>query len=122
MAEPFKNLIDATAVQAIAHHLQRTGGAAFDASGFSHQALQGLDALELKARVQQVAQALVAHLPADVDRACGLLEACLGPPGAGDDLASLRTSAAGLAGSSAGRCGPRLRPAGGLPGPTRRRR
>ena len=46
----------------------------------------------------QVAQALVAHLPADVDRACGILEASLGPPGQGDDLAGLRTSAAGLAG------------------------
>ena len=97
MAEPFKNLIDAAAVQAIAHHLRR-GWPAFDAPGFSALALQGLDALELKARVLQVARALVAHLPADVDRACGILEASLGPPGEGDDLPGLRTSAAGLAG------------------------
>ena len=97
MAEPFKNLIDAAAVQAIAHHLQRAWPA-FDAPGFSALALQGLNALELKARVLQVARALVAHLPADVDRACGILEASLGPPGMGDDLQGLRTSAAGLAG------------------------
>ncbi len=97
MAEPFKNLIDAAAVQAIAHHVQRawTG---FDAAGFRQQALAGLDALELKARVLRVARALVAHLPADVDRAAGILETSLGPPGEGDDLGGLRTSAAGLAG------------------------
>ena len=97
MAEPFKNLIDAAAVQAIAHHLQRAWPA-FDAPGFGALALQGLNALELKARVLQVARALVAHLPADADRACGILEASLGPPGVGDDLQGLRTSAAGLAG------------------------
>lgn len=97
MAEPLKNLVDAAAVQAIAHHVQRRWRG-FDAAGFTAQAGAGLDGLELKARVLQVAQALVAHLPADVDRACGILEASLGPPGEGDDLAGLRTSAAGLAG------------------------
>ncbi len=97
MAEPLKNLIDAAAVQAIAHHVQRAWHG-FDAAGFSQQALAGLQALELKARVLQLAQALVAHLPDDVDRAAGILEASLGPAGEGDDLASLRTSAAGLAG------------------------
>ena len=97
MAEPLKNLIDTAAVQAIAQHLRRSWGG-FDAAGFSAQAGAGLDGLELKARVLQLAQALVAHLPADVDRACGILEASLGPAGEGDDLASLRTSAAGLAG------------------------
>ena len=97
MAEPLKNLIDAAAVSAIAHHVQR-GWSGFDAAGFSQHALAGLDGLELKARVMQVAQALVQHLPADPDRAAGALEASLGPPGEGDDLASLRTSAAGLAG------------------------
>jgi len=101
MAEPFKNLIDAAAVQAIAHHVQRAWPG-FDQNGFSQQALAGLDALALKARVLQLARALVAHLPADVDRACGILEASLGPAGAadshGDDLSGLRTSAAGLAG------------------------
>ncbi len=97
MAEPFKNLINADAVDAISHHLHRVWPG-FDQRAFSQQALAGLHALELKARVMQVAQALVAALPADVDRAAGLLEASLGPAGTGDDLASLRTSAAGLAG------------------------
>lgn len=97
MAEPFKNLINAEVVQAIGHHLQRVD-AGLDRRGFEARALAGLDALELKARVLQVADALVATLPADVDRAAGLLEASLGPPGAGDDLSALRTSERGLAG------------------------
>ena len=101
MAEPFKTWIDAATVQAIARHVQR-GWPAFDAAGFVQDALAGLDALELKARVQQLARALAARLPADADRACGILEASLGPPGHpdsdGDDLGTLRTSDAGLAG------------------------
>lgn len=97
MAEPFKNLINTEVVRAIGHHLQRVDRG-LDRRGFEARALAGLDALELKARVLQVADALVATLPADVDRAAGLLEASLGPPGAGDDLSALRTSERGLAG------------------------
>jgi len=97
MAEPFKLLINPGVVDAIAHHVRR-GASGFDAAAFRQQALAGLDGLELKARVMQVAHALVATLPADVDRAAGALEAALGPPGVGDDLAQLRTSDAGLAG------------------------
>ncbi len=97
MAEPFKNMINAGVVQAIGHHLQRVD-AGIDRRGFEARALAGLDALELKARVLHVADALVAALPADVDRAAGLLEATLGPPGAGDDLGALRTSEQGLGG------------------------
>ena len=97
VGEPFKNLINAEVVAAMAHHVGRAG-AGFDSVAFTHQALAGLGLLELKARVMQLAQALVAHLPADVDHAACLLEASLGPAGEGDDLARLRTSAAGLAG------------------------
>ena len=97
MAEPFKNLINPDAVRLIAHHLRRIAPG-FDAAGFAQQAITGLDALALKARVMQVARALVATLPSDVDHAAGLLEASLSPPGVGDDLAQLRSSAAGLAG------------------------
>ncbi|MBI5256748.1 MAG: DNA alkylation repair protein [Burkholderiales bacterium] len=97
MGEPFKNLMNAGVVAAIGQHLRRVDRG-FDHRAFEALALAGLDALELKARVLQVAEALVATLPADVDRAAGLLEASLGPPGEGDDLAALRTSEAGLAG------------------------
>jgi 3-methyladenine DNA glycosylase AlkC len=97
MAEPFKNLINADTVAAVATHVHRAWKG-FDRSAFSQQGLTGLDALELKARVMHLAQALVAHLPTDVDRAAGILEASLGPAGVGDDLSQLRTSGSGLAG------------------------
>ncbi len=97
MAEAFKHLINATVVSSIGAHLQRVWPD-LDRAAFERQAVLGLDTLELKARVMQVARALVAKLPADVDRAAGILEATLGPAGVGDDLAQLRSSNAGLAG------------------------
>ncbi len=97
MAEAFKHLISPVVVATIGDHLQRVWPAV-DRTGFEAQALHGLDALELKARVMQVARALVATLPADVDRAASILEATLGPAGVGDDLSQLRSSEAGLAG------------------------
>ncbi|HOM13117.1 MAG TPA: DNA alkylation repair protein [Rubrivivax sp.] len=97
MAEPFKTLLDARGVRDIAQHLQRAWPR-FDAAAFEAAALHGLDALELKARAMQIADALEATLPADFDRAAGIIEASLGQPGDGDDLAALRSSPAGLAG------------------------
>lgn len=97
MAEPFKHLIDAEVVRSIGSHLQRVD-AGFARRGFEARARAGLEALELKARVLHVADALIAALPADVDRAAGLLEASLGPPGQGDDLSALRTGEGGLGG------------------------
>ena len=97
MADAFKHLIGARAVAQISTHLQRAWPA-FAQSAFSDAALAGLDTLELKARVMHLAQALVAHLPADVGQAASILEASLGPAGVGDDLAGLKTSDAGLAG------------------------
>ncbi|MBP6903257.1 MAG: DNA alkylation repair protein [Burkholderiaceae bacterium] len=104
MAEPFKNFIDAGVVRSIAEQLRRAAPAV-DAQGFEARALAGLDGLELKARVLQLAEALVAAIQAtgaDAHTACTWLEAMLGPPGRedsdGDDLGSLRPSEAGLAG------------------------
>lgn len=100
MAEPFKLLINPAATAAMGSHVARAGGRSFDRSGFEQLALTGLDALALKARAMPAARALVATLPADVDHAAGLLEAALGPAGAGDELSRLRTGDAGLAGRS----------------------
>ncbi len=97
MPEAFKNLIGASTVVATARHLKRVWPA-FDARGFERHALAGLEALEFKARAQHLADALEATLPADFARAADIVEASLGPPGVGDDLTSLRSSEAGLAG------------------------
>jgi len=97
MAEPFKNLIDAGAVALVGRHVQRAWPG-FDRAGFEAAALAGLEALELKARVLQLADALVPRLPPEPAAALAVLEASLGPPGEGDDLGQLRPGDAGLAG------------------------
>jgi len=105
MPEAFKNTINPTLVRAIGQHLARADARlqqGFDRAAFEARALPGLDALELKARVLQLADALVTTLPADVDAACTLMEAALGPAGRADsdgsDLGTLVTGDAGLAG------------------------
>jgi 3-methyladenine DNA glycosylase AlkC len=96
MPEPFKNLINPALVRACGEHLQRRWRD-FDRRGFERIALKDLDALEMKARAMQIADALEATLPADFDRAAGLIESALAPAADGDDL-DFRTSEAGLAG------------------------
>lgn len=59
--EPFKNQIDARAVA----HITRFVGGDWDRDAFTGEALDGLDALELKARVVHVADALRRHLAPD---------------------------------------------------------
>jgi hypothetical protein len=95
MAEPFKNLINATLVQTAAAHLSRQGRG-FDAVRFSALALPGLDALEMKARAMQICTALEATLPAAFDEAAALIEAALAP--AGRSWAGQPSGADGLAG------------------------
>lgn len=97
MAEPFKNLINARTVHSAREHLGRVWPG-FDGARFQALALDGLDALELKARVLHLCAALEATLPDDFDRAAGILESSLAPPLPGEDLGALQTSEAGLAG------------------------
>jgi 3-methyladenine DNA glycosylase AlkC len=99
MPEAFKTLINAPLVRATAHELHRVWPG-FDRSAFEHRALAGLDRLEMKARAMQIADALEAVLPADFDRAAGVIEAALAPPdeGHGKRVGSLEITAAGLAG------------------------
>ncbi len=77
--EPFKNLINATTVANAGLHLHRawTG---FDRKRFEALANHGLDALELKARMLHLADAMRATLPDDFNGACTVLEASLAPP------------------------------------------
>jgi 3-methyladenine DNA glycosylase AlkC len=95
MAEPFKNLIDAALVAAAAKQFKRHEQG-FDARRFSALAVQGLDALELKARVLQVCSALEATLPPRFADAAALIEATLAPPQ--EALSAQRCSDDGLAG------------------------
>ena len=97
MAEPFKNLINVAGVHDIARHLRRVWPG-FDAKAFERLALHDLDALELKARAMQLADALEATLPADFAAAAGVIEASLAPPPRGEALDELRGHPDGLAG------------------------
>jgi 3-methyladenine DNA glycosylase AlkC len=98
MAEPFKNLLNAELVHASAAALTRAWPA-FDRKHFERAALKGLDALEMKARAMQIADALEAVLPAEFDAACSVIEAALAPPIEIDGVSSQRDVAVhGLAG------------------------
>lgn len=86
MPEPFKNLVNPALVRAAVAPLLRAWPD-FDGEGFAKRACTGLEALELKARAMQVADALEATLPQDFASACGVIEAALAPPGGAPDMA-----------------------------------
>lgn len=85
MAEPFKNQINAALVERMAAHFVRAWPE-FPVAAFRRAALEGLDGLELKQRVTQLARALEAALPEDFDKAAAILEATLAPAPKGDEL------------------------------------
>ena len=95
--EPFKNLLGAAVVRDCAHHLARAWPP-FDARRFESLASHGLEALELKARVEHIADALEQTLPAQFDQAARILEASLAPAPPDDSLDAPRSPGAGLAG------------------------
>lgn len=74
--EPFKTLLSAGVVEAIAVALAEAGVAA---AGFRVQARAGLEALELKARARHIATSLAAHLPPGAGARRAVLEAMLHP-------------------------------------------
>jgi 3-methyladenine DNA glycosylase AlkC len=97
MAEPLKNLINASTVREMGRHLRRVAPE-FDVARFEALALAGLETLEFKARARHLADALGATLPAEFERAAAIVEAALGPPGVDEDLGALRSGETGLAG------------------------
>jgi 3-methyladenine DNA glycosylase AlkC len=97
MAEPFKNLIDRRLLATAGAQLQRAW-AQFPLAEFVRLASDGLDRLELKARVLQVAGALEATLPADFDRAAAVLERSLAKATDRAELKGLVAGERGLAG------------------------
>jgi len=95
--EPFKNLLNATLVQQAGAHLQRVHPP-FDATAFTHQAQQGLEALEMKGRALHICSALQATLPARFDDAAAVIEAALAPADTGEDVGNLQGLRNGLRG------------------------
>ncbi len=84
MAEPFKNLIS---VETVTHMGTALAAAwpAFERKQFEKLARTDLEALELKARAMQLADALQATLPGDFAAACAVLEKSLATPKGFDD-------------------------------------
>lgn len=80
MPEAFKNLINSRTVTQAAIHLHRAWPA-LDRQRFEQLAGNGLDALEMKARAMQIAQALDECLPAAFEQAADIVEAALAPIG-----------------------------------------
>ncbi|MEO6594549.1 MAG: DNA alkylation repair protein [Planctomycetota bacterium] len=97
MGEPFKNLIHEGLVRTAGQHLQRVWQD-FDRRRFERLATNGLDALELKARVLHVSVALEATLPPVFADAASVLERSLAPARVDVDLSALQPGPDGLAG------------------------
>jgi 3-methyladenine DNA glycosylase AlkC len=90
--EPFKLLLNRQTIAQAGHHLQRAW-TAFDRLRFEALALEGLDALELKARAAHIAAALDATLPDDFEQAAQILEATLARPRPADEGTAKRADA-----------------------------
>jgi len=95
MAEPFKNLVSPDTVAHMARHLGRVLPD-FDTDRFSRIALENQSALELKARILRIADALQATLPADFGAACDAIEAALAAPLPLDERGELVAGGAAL--------------------------
>lgn len=95
--EPFKSLFSPTLVRDTAHHAARLLPG-FDASGFEAAVLARLNALELKARAQLIADELLPRLPGDPAERARVLMAMLHP----SDFAATASIPAGNDGGLAG--------------------
>ncbi len=89
MPEPFKTFFNAGTIATIGANLAAQSPA-FDRARFEALALEGLEALELKARAAQITRALDACLPADFAAACDLMLAALAPADAAEDAPGIR--------------------------------
>ena len=76
MPEPFKNFINAELIAEMAEHLS-AAWPDFPQTAFVTDAACGLETLELKERANQIASALVRHLPDDYVQAAAILQASL---------------------------------------------
>ncbi|HET7768162.1 MAG TPA: hypothetical protein VFN74_05255, partial [Chloroflexota bacterium] len=72
MPEPLKSFVNRASVTRLADAIQSVDPA-FDARTFAGDAINGIEPLELKARIDHVAAALAAHLPRSFPKAARLL-------------------------------------------------
>jgi len=96
MPEPFKNLFNVELIDGMAKHFKKHA-ASFDEDRFVIAATENLDALELKARSDQITQAMHDYLPADFEMAAEVILASLGTPLL-DELRTLVVDDQGLSG------------------------
>lgn len=93
--EPFKTFISAEVVRRLGQHLARAMPG-FDRAGFEAEGIAGLEARELKARAQHLADLLHPRLPAAPDERAEVLQAILHPDPL--DHADRPSDAAGICG------------------------
>jgi len=80
MPEAFKNHFNEAVITHLASQLW-LNYPVFDQRAFIKQACAGLDSLELKARSNQICDALLAHMPRDFAQASEIIVNSLAPPG-----------------------------------------
>jgi len=78
MPEPFKNLFNLKVIKNMAEHFNKHWPE-FNVRGFVNAAGNDLNSLELKARSQQITQAMIKYLPVDFMEAGKIMHDSLGP-------------------------------------------
>ncbi len=87
MPEPLKNLFNHDVIAGMAWHF-KSHWPQFDADGFVAAASNNLETLELKARSDQITDAMIQYLPNAFQKAAAIMLASLGPPSVNDTFTS----------------------------------
>jgi len=96
MPEPFKNLFNAPIIAGMGDHFLKAWPE-LDRDAFVRDATNNLDALELKARSEQITQAMHKHLPDEFTHAGEVMLASLTPED-GSDLSNIPVNKKGISG------------------------
>jgi len=96
MAEPLKNLLNKDVIEGMAMHFKKQWSK-FDAKGFVTAATKDLETLELKERTERITNTMIDYLPADFNKAGGIMLASLGSP-LDDNISAGTVDAKGIAG------------------------
>ena len=96
MPEPFKNLLNHKVIHGVAQNFNNHWPQ-FDVNGFEAVASKNLGELELKARSEQITDAMIQYLPADFEEAAKIMHLSLGPQ-LDDDVSAGTVDANGIAG------------------------